>query len=345
MKAMYLKAPLQFELRDVPLRAPENGEVVVSVRACGFCGHDLILARYAAEDWQPFGHEFSGVVEEVGADVTNVRAGDRVAVETSTFNFLSDPARNGRPDLDTKGPSYMDMRHTAMGFAERTIVPACLCVKTGGLPFEQACFLEPMGVAYDLILTADIHLGDDVLVMGLGSIGLMALQMARRSGARRIYAADRSHNKAKLELAKAYGADEIICTDETDLTVYPFERGSVERVLVTTPPGTIDLATRAAGIGGIVAFLGISYGEQAMAAFDSNVVHLKKLQIRASNAIPALYFPRCIDLMNAGQVDVSRLITHTFPLDDAVKGLTAFVNDKHTAIKAVMIGDGVSARG
>ena len=49
--------------------------------------------------------------------------------------------------------------------------------------------------------------------------------------------------------------------------------------------------------------------------------------------------------MNAGQVDVSRLITHTFPLDDAVKGLTAFVNDKHTAIKAVMIGDDVSARG
>lgn len=340
MKAMYLKAPFQFELREVSLRAPKNDEVVVSVRACGFCGHDLILARYAADDWQPFGHEFSGVIEEVGADVTNVRVGDHIAVETSTFNFLSDSARNGRPDLDTKGPSYMDMRHTAMGFAERTIVPACLCVRTDGLPFEQACFLEPMGVAYDLVLTADIHLGDDVLVMGLGSIGLMALQMARRSGARRIYAADRSHNKAKLELAKAYGADELICTDETDLAAYPFARGGVERVLVTTPPSTIGLAARVAGIGGVVTFLGIGYGEQAAATFDSNVVHLKKLQIRASNAIPALYFPRCIDLLRAGQVDVSRLITHTFPLDSAVQGLTAFVNEKHSAVKAVLIGNG-----
>ena len=113
MKAMYFKAPYQFELRDVELRAPEKGEVVVRVRACGFCGHDLILARYAAKDWQPFGHEFSGVVEQIGADVTNVCVGDSVAIETSTFNFLSDEARNGRPDLDTKGSSFMDMQAVA----------------------------------------------------------------------------------------------------------------------------------------------------------------------------------------------------------------------------------------
>ena len=337
MKAMYFKAPYQFELRDVELGAPERDEVVVRVRACGFCGHDLILARYAAKDWQPFGHEFSGVVEAVGADVTNVAVGDRVAIETSTFNLLSDQARNGRPDLDTKGPSYMDMPHSAMGFAERTIVPACLCVKTGELSHEQACFLEPMGVAYDLILTADIHLGDDVLVMGLGSIGLMALQMAKKSGARRIYAADRSYHKAKLALAKAYGADEIICTDEIDLADYLFARGGVERVLVTTPPATIDVATRVASIGGVVSFLGISYGEAAMVGFDSNVVHLKKLQIRASNAIPALYFPRCIDLLQAGQVDVTQLITHTFPLEDAADGLMRYVNDRDAGVKAVMI--------
>ena len=61
MKAGYLKAPFQFELRDVSLRELKKGEVLVRVKACGFCGHDAILARYAAEDWEPFGHEFSGV--------------------------------------------------------------------------------------------------------------------------------------------------------------------------------------------------------------------------------------------------------------------------------------------
>ena len=70
MKAAYLKAPNQFEVRDVELRAPGADEVIVRIKACGFCGHDKILAAYAGEEWQPFGHEFSGVVEELGSNVT-----------------------------------------------------------------------------------------------------------------------------------------------------------------------------------------------------------------------------------------------------------------------------------
>lgn len=340
MKAMYLKAPNQFELRDVELREPEAGEVIVKVKACGFCGHDKILAGYAAEDWEPFGHEFSGVVEKTGHGVTNVKVGDRVVIETSTFDPLSEAALNGRPDWDTKGPSYMNIKHTAMGFAERTIVPAVLCVPFEGISDAEACFLEPMGVAADLILTADIHLNDDVLLMGCGAIGLMALQMAKASGARRIYVAEHKHNKKKIELAKKYGADDVILTDETELTDYAFPRGGVDRVLVTTPPKTIGDAVKVTNVGGIVAFLGISYGPAAIVSFDSNVVHLNKLQIRGSNAIPALYFPRCLDLLNAGMVDVKSLITHTFLLDRAAEGITEFLTDKEQAVKAVMLEEG-----
>ena len=337
MKAVYLKAPNRFELRDVELRQPAEGEAVVSVRACGFCGHDKILASYAAENWQPFGHEFAGVVEAVGPGVTNVKPGDRVVVETSIFNPMSDAARNGHPEWDTKGPSYMDMDHKAMGFDEKTIVPAVLCVPFDGLSDEEACFTEPMGVAVDLILTADIKMGNDVAVMGCGAIGLMALQMAKASGARKIYAIERSHNRKKAELALQCGADQVIFSDQADLTAFPFPRGGVDRVLVTTPPKTIDAATRICNVGGIVAFLGISYGPDAIVSFDSNIVHLNKLQIRGSNAIPALYFPQCFDLMKAGMVDVKPLITHTFPLEQAPEGILAFLADHDGGIKAVMV--------
>lgn len=337
MKAAYLKAHNQFEMRDVELREPTEGEVIVRVCACGFCGHDKILAGYAAKDWEPFGHEFAGVVEKLGAGVTNVKVGDRVVVETSTFNPLSDAALNGRPDWDTNGPSYMNMKHTAMGFAEKTVVPAVLCYPFDGISDEEACFTEPMGVAVDLILTADIKLGNDVVVMGCGAIGLMAMQMARASGARHVYAVDHAHNAKKAALALEYGADEIIFSDQVALEQFPFPRGGVDRVLVTTPPKTIDLATRICNVGGIVAFLGISYGPDAIVSFDSNVVHLNKLQIRGSNAIPALYFPQCFDLMKAGIVDVKKLITHTFPLEKTPEGITAFLNDHDTAVKAVMI--------
>lgn len=337
MKAAYLKAPNLFEVRDVQLRTPAADEVVLDVKACGFCGHDKILAAYAADEWQPFGHELCGVVVQTGSDVKRLKIGDRVAVETSMFDPRADVTLNGHPELSMSGPGYMGASENALGFAEYTVVKEALCVPYDGIPDAEACFLEPMGVAADLVLTADIRLGNDVLVMGCGAIGLMALQMAKRSGARKVYAAERRKNVKKAELALKFGADEVIYTDETDLGDYPFDKGGVDRVLVTTPPSTIDIATRVCNIGGIVAFLGISYGEAEVVSFNSNIVHGRKLQIRGSNAVPALYFPQCIDLMKAGMVQVAPMITHRFQLEEVPEGIRAFLEESADAVKAVMV--------
>lgn len=340
MKAAFLKAKYQFEVRDVEIREPEKNEVEVTIKACGFCGHDNILANYAAEDWEPFGHEFSGIVTKIGADVTNVKIGDHVAIETSTFNPFSEASLNGRPDLCTECTNYMDRRDgDTMGFAEKTIVPANLVVKTRDLSFEEACMLEPMGVAADLVMTADIHLNDDVLLLGAGPIGLMAMQMAKKSGARHVYVAQRSGSKARIELARKFGADDVILTDKENLEEYPFPRGGVDKVMVTSPPSTIDLATRVTNPGGIVAFLGIGYGDRAKATFDSNIVHLRKIAIKGSNAIPALYFPKCIDLLEAGMIDVKSLISHRFRLEELPKAMEKYLSEKEKAVKAVMCRD------
>ena len=340
MKAAYLKAHHEFELRDVSLPELPDDEVLVKVNACGFCGHDKILADYRAEDWEPFGHEFAGVVEKTGSKVTNLKAGDRVVVMTSMFvtNPLSDFVLDGRPDLAYESlVDYVNRPHVEMGFSERTLVPECLCYKFDGISDEEACFAEPMGVAADLVKTADIKLGNDVVLMGCGAIGLMALQMARASGARKIWAVELSGSTKKAELALEYGADEVIFSDEVDLQKYPWPKGGVDRVLVTTPPKTIDLATRICRPGGIVAFLGIGYGERGMVTFDSNVVHLNKLQIRGSNAMPALYFPFVFDMMHAGFVKVDKMITNTFSLDEAPEALKKFLDDQANTCKAVMI--------
>ncbi|MCQ2437433.1 MAG: zinc-binding dehydrogenase [Clostridia bacterium] len=343
MKAAYLKAPRMFEVRDIELRPLGEEEVIVDVKACGYCGHDNIMASYQAKDWEPFGHEFAGVVSEVGARVTRLKVGDKVCIETNMFDPLSDVARNGRPDLDTVplGSSFMDLdkgHRGGMGFAERVIVPYDLCVKYDGLTFEEASMMEPLGVAYDLIKTADIHLNDDVLVYGCGPIGLMALQMAKACGARKVYAAHRSTGKARIELAKAYGADEIIYTDKEDITKYPFARGGVDRVLMTAPPKFIGEACQTLNAGGIIAFLGISYNEP-MVTFDSNKVHLDKIQIRGSNAIPALYFPLCIELVKSGAVDLKKLVSHRMKLDTLPEDLAKYYADHDTAVKAIMINE------
>ncbi len=340
MKAGYLKAPNQFEVRDVNLPEIKSNQALIKIEACGFCGHDKIMAGYAASDWEPFGHEFSGVVEQIGKDVEHLKIGDSVVIETSTFNPLSREAQGGHPEFDTNGPSYMNIKHVAMGFSEYTIVPAELCVPFEGITFEQASFVEPMGVAYDMVLNSDIRLGQDVVIMGCGAIGLMVLQMVKASGARNIYVVDRSYNKKKTDLALEYGATEVLFSDKIDITKFEFPNKGVDRVLVTTPPSTIDVATRLCNVGGIVSFLGITYGEGAVVSFDSNIVHLNKIQIRGANAIPAMYFPQCLELLYSGMVDVKKLISHRLTLDNLESGLIDFLNDKQNGVKAVMVRKG-----
>lgn len=341
MKTTYLKAPFQFMQKDVPV--PEIGEedVLLKVKACGFCGHEMILAKYAAEEWTPFGHEIAGIVEKAGSHVKHLKTGDQVVVETSIFNPYSDSARNGHPELDGLGEpdliSYIGTRDV-MGFSEYTAVPGALCVKFQKMGFMEGALIEPMGVAMDLFKTADIRLNDDVLVYGAGAIGLIAVQIAAAAGAR-VYVADRRESKKKAELAKQFGAKEVVFTDQEDIRKHPFPKGGLDRILVTAPPAVIGEAAHLMNLGGILAFIGIAYGDEAMITLDSNIVHHKKLQIRASDAVPALYFPLCIDLVEKGVVDLKSLITNQFDLDHVKEGLEALIADPYNTVKAVMVNE------
>lgn len=341
MKTTYLKAPFQFMQKEVPI--PEIGEedILLKVKACGFCGHEMILAKYAAVEWMPFGHEIAGVIEKIGSHVKHLKTGDQVVVETSIFNPYSDRVRNGHPELAGLGDpeliNYIGTRDV-MGFSEYTVVPAALCVKFKKMDFVEGALIEPMSVAMDLFKTADIRLNDDVLVYGAGAIGLMAVQMAVKAGAN-VYAADRWESKKKAKLAKQFGAKEVIFTNQEDIRKHPFPKGGLDRILVTAPPAVIGEAVHLMNLGGILAFIGIAYGEAAMITLDSNIVHHKKMQIRASDAIPALYFPLCIDLVEQGVVDLESLITNQFSLNHVKEGLEAFIADPHNTIKAVMVNE------
>jgi len=341
MKAAYIKAPMKVEIREVDLPPVGDDDVLIRVMACGICGTDVTSLTTSAVDWEPAGHEIAGIVERVGARVANTAIGDTVTLETGTYDRFSENSRNGRIDLCNKGPNFW--LKGPMGFAEYIVAPKECVVPYEGLTFEQATLVEPLGVAMDLFRTAEIGLGDDVLVVGLGPIGLMALRLARLAGARKIYAAARSHSASRIELAGRFGADEIIRTDEVALESYPFDKGGPSRVLVTAPPSSIPGAIRAARVGGIVAYVGIAYGEGATVSFDANEFHFKKLQLRASHASPALFFPECIELLKSGAVDGGALISHTFGLGQLEEAFRKLTTDKGDAIKMVMVHDGAES--
>ena len=337
MKAAYVKAPFHFEVKEVELRDIGPTEIIVDVKACGVCGHDLILARYGAAKLQQFGHEAAGVVSEVGSLVSNVAVGDKVVLESGTFDRFSNNSRNGRVDLDNKGPNFWIKDDDNMGFAERMIVPCECAVRFDGLSFEEASLTEPLGVALDLFKTADIKIMNDVLVIGLGPIGLMAAKLAKECGARNVYGAEFSSCEARIKTANDWGIDNVIPTDKVKIENFSFAKGGVDRVLVTAPPMMIPTAFNVCNVGGIVAFIGIEYGEKGIFSVDSNVIHFNKLQLRASHASPALYFPECIDLIRSGKIPVGDLITSRFELEEVGKKIVAFEKDKKNSIKAVMV--------
>ena len=331
MKAGFVKKGFNFKVEEVPLREISETEVLIDIKACSLCGHDMIMANYMAEDFVQFGHEISGIVEKTGSFVKNVKVGDKVVLESGTFDRFSDESRNGRVDLDNRGPNFWEREGETMGFAEKIIVPMEVCVKYTKMSFKGACNIEPMGVALDLVKTGNISLGDTVLVMGLGPIGLMAARLAKLSGAIKVYATEMPGCVKKIELAKVWGVDEVFAPDDIPV--------KVDKVLVTAPPVVINDGINACNIGGTVAFLGIAYGNLGVINVDTTKIHYDKIKIIPSHASPALYFPLCIKLVEAGLVDIESLVTHTFSLNNLGDGINEFKNDRQNGIKAVMLND------
>lgn len=337
MKAAYVKSPYNFEIRNVTVREIGPDEALIDIKACGICGTDVHSAETDAPDWAPFGHEISGVIEQLGDAVKGFKVGDSVMIESGSFCGRCETCKNGRVDLCTSAPNIF--ANESMGFAEKIIVPSAALVHLKQIGFAEATLIEPLGVALDVITTADIKLNDDVLVIGVGPIGLLAIQLARRLGARKVYAATRSTSRRRIELARQFGADEVILTDQVDLEAFKFARGGPDKVIVTAPPRTIMTALKIVNYGGTVAFVGIEMGQAGQITFDANDFHFRKLQLRASHAVPALWFPRCMELIESDLIDVKSLISATFKLEEIGVAFETLRTDKANSLKMVMIRD------
>lgn len=339
MRAVYVKSPFQFDIREIDMPKPGENQVLIEVKACAVCGTDMHTAATDAEDFQSFGHEIAGVVVKNGPGSRRFREGDKVIVESGTFCHVCENCRNGRPDLCTDGISIIDDVEIS-GYSDYMIVPEQAMVAFEGLDYQEAALAEPLGVAMDLFYTTGIDVNDDVAVVGLGPIGLMAIALAKAAGARNIYAVQHSgRSKARIELARKLGATDIILTSETDIFKYPFPRGGLNKIMVTAAPAVLPDMMKIAVYGGIIGFLGIDL-QNGDITFNANEFHFKKLQLRASYAVPALWFPRALELLKAKVVNPKDFITQTFPLEKIEEYFLKQRDDSSDVIKMVMVKDG-----
>jgi len=202
------------ELREIPRATIRDDEVLLEVQAVGVCGSDLHMWT-AQQSWSVnypvvLGHEFCGIIREVGRGVIGWTEGDRVISETAAVIDVQSPlTRQGLYNLDPNRRGYGALVDGAM----RRFVPVparILHRMPHGMPFEQAALTEPCCVAYNAVVNnAHVKPGDRIIVLGPGPIGILCAAVARLCGAS-VAVVGLENDRARLEVAKQYGCEPLV---------------------------------------------------------------------------------------------------------------------------------------
>lgn len=215
MKAGVVHGREDIRFEDINKPIPKEGQVLIKVKYTGICGSDVPRVNADACHFYPnvLGHEFSGVIEEIGQGVTSLKVGDRVSGVPLVPCMKCEDCQSGNYAL-CKHYSFIGSREFG-SFAEYVVVPERNAVKFDDeVTFEQGAFFEPATVALHGLKRVPYEGGKTVAILGGGTIGLFTMQWAKIFGSKKVVVFD--INDERLELAKALGADEGINTLEED---------------------------------------------------------------------------------------------------------------------------------
>ena len=299
MKTVRLHAPHDLRLHNEPAPEPGRGEALVSIKAVGICGSDLHWFSEAgigdARLQKPLilGHEFAGEI------VSGARKGERVAGDPAIPCNTCEYCLRGDPNL------CENMRFAGHGLEDgalrETIAwpEVCLFPLPDSLSMAEGVMLEPLGVAMHAVNLAHLRVGMTVGVFGCGPIGLLVIQLARLAGAVNIFVTEPlSH---RLETALGVGAREWTPAEKVDVAFEAAgENAAVETAFAAVKPG------------GCVLLAGIPADDRT--SFSASLARRKGLTIKLVRRMKLTY-PRAIQLMESGKVDVRSLVSHQFPLD------------------------------
>ena len=321
MKALLLKAYRQLVYTDVVRPEPLDDQVLVRVQACAICGSDVHGYDGSTGRRIPpliMGHEASGTIVAVGAAVKNFTAGERVTFDSTISCGNCRYCRRGEVNLcDNRrvlGVSTDEYRlHGA--FADYVAVPERILYRLPAtVSYEQGAMVEPVSIALHALSRTQLSLNDSVVVVGAGMIGLLIIQLLRLAGCGTIIAIDRV--PAKLELAKQFGADAGLLSDDPDVIRRVFEKtggqGADRAFEVVGLPPTLRLTIDCLRKGGSATLVG---NLAPTAGIPLQAIVTRQITLYGSCASAGEY-PACLDLIAAGKVDVDSLISATAPLAD-----------------------------
>jgi 2-desacetyl-2-hydroxyethyl bacteriochlorophyllide A dehydrogenase len=342
VRAVTFQAP--GEVRVVEKPDPEVGsadEALVRVEASGVCGSDLHIyhGRVQIEPGFTIGHEYVGTVVAVGDDVTGIEEGDRVLGTYGTacgecfFCLRDDYHQCDRRRVFGHGATLGSLQGAQ---AELLVVPSAdLCLRRvpEGMSDEVALFAgDVMGTGYHAVVETGVGEGDAVAVLGLGPVGLCAVQAARAAGAGRVLAIDTVEDR--LELAKTFGATPLHL-EESDVKGAVKEasegRGVDAAIDAVGHPDALELACRLTRKAGTVSATGV-YAERV--DLHMGIVWIKGLTLRSGHANVIKHLDPVLDALTTGRLDPGPLVTHHLPLDDAPEAYAIY--DRREALKILL---------
>lgn len=338
MKAIVYKGPEQLIYKEVPDVVPGKNEVKIKVKACGICGSDVhgylgITGRRIAP--MIMGHEFAGEIVELGEGVDNCKLGSRVAVYPIAFCGYCEMCQKGDVHLCYNKKAY-GVLDVDGAFSEYICVPAKCCFPVEDKVSDAlASLIEPLAVAYRGVEHAGDLTGKNVLIVGSGTIGLLALACVKRKNPARVIVSDLSENR--LKIAVQMGAN---------ITINPAKCNFKDKILEITKGIGVDIAIEAVGatptvqqamsalaFGGTAVWIG---NNKPMVDINMQEIVTRELSVQGSFLYGYNEFKQAIELMNRGEFNVEPLISKKISLEETIEYFEKLAHNPGDLIKVIV---------
>ncbi|MBS1883088.1 MAG: alcohol dehydrogenase catalytic domain-containing protein [Actinobacteria bacterium] len=342
MKALTFQGPEQVSVEERPMpRLEDPQDVVMKIEACGVCGSDLHVyrGRLPIEPGFTIGHEYVGTVVEAGDAVTRVAVGDRAAGAFVSACGICFHCLRGEYHRCVKARSFglgKTMGSLQGTQAQYALIPyANLTLRQvpDDLDDDVALFAgDVMGTAYGGVQAAEVRAGETVAIIGLGPVGLCAVQIAKLAGAR-VLAIDSVEER--LAVAKSFGATPVNFAEQdlkAEVRAFADGRGGVDATIdCVGHADVLETALRITRDNGRVQCIGV-YAERTQV--HMGLLWLKSISLRGGQANVIAHFDAILSMLATGQLDPTPLVTHHMPLEDAPEAYAIF--NRHEALKIVL---------
>lgn len=337
VKTIIINKPGEVNIIDTPKPVRKQGEALLKVLYGGICGSDLGTYRgtfaYASYPRIP-GHEFSAEIIEIDDNDRNLKPGMIVTCNPYFNCTKCYSCQRGLVNCCTSNETLGAQRDGA--FSEYITMPIERIYDGKGLPAKTLALIEPFCISYHGVSRADVKEGDTVLVVGAGTIGVLAAVAAKAKGAK-VYISDIAEKKMNYAV-ETFGLDGGILNDNHENFIQKVEEitgGNYFDVTIEAVglPSTFLNCIEAAAYGARVVQIGVG---KKNVDFDFTLLQKKELNVFGSRNALKKDFLELIDLVKAGKVDLEKIVTNTYSFDEAAKAFSDFDKNAASMLKVVI---------